>query len=175
MQEENPDHSVNMANSDTLKSQKADKQHQRKIHVYAKNEQKKKIKKRKYISDLYSKCNNSLKLLIPMITINIFLYNSFDNNCIPALKILKFTLCIYWEYFYRSLGCLQLTSSSCDIRVYFWVARQCQINCECKFCGALSCFIQKCVSLVLFTVQTVLFPKISSFEFVLHQDKQSIN
>ena len=63
-----------------------------------------------------------------MISINIFLYNSFDNNCIPALKILRCTLCIdwtvrqtlYWEYFYRSLGCLQLTSSSCDIRVYLW-------------------------------------------------------
>ena len=44
MQEENPDHSVNMADSDTLKTQKADKQHQRKIHVYA---QKEKYKKRK--------------------------------------------------------------------------------------------------------------------------------
>ena len=104
--------------------------------------QKKKIKKRKNISDLYSKCNNSFKLLISMISINIFLYNnSFDNNCIPALKILKCTLCIYWEYFYRSLGCLQLTLISCDIRVYFWVARQCQIRCECKCCGALSCLI----------------------------------
>ena len=44
MQEENPDHGVNMADSDTLKSQKADKQHQRKIHVYAKND---KYKRRK--------------------------------------------------------------------------------------------------------------------------------
>ena len=135
-------------------------------------------KEEKYISDVYSKCNNSLKLLIPVISINIFLYNnSFDNNCIPALKILKCTLCIYWEYFYRSLGCLQLTSSSCDIRVYFWVARQCQIKCECKCCGVLSClsFIQKCISLVLFTVQTLLFPKISTFEFVLHQGKPTMN
>ena len=166
---------INMANSDTLKSQRADKQHQRKIQScinYAKND---KFKKRKNISALYSKCNNSLKLLIATISINLFLYNSLDNNCIPALKILRCTLCIYWEYFHRSLGCLQLTSSSCDIRAYFWVARQCQIKCECKCCGAQSCFIQKCISLVLFTVQTLRFPKICTFEFMLHQDKQTIN
>ena len=28
------------------------------------------------------------------------------------------------EYFYRSLGCQELTSSSCDVRVHFRVARQ---------------------------------------------------
>ena len=28
------------------------------------------------------------------------------------------------RYFYRSLGCPQLTSSSCDVRVHFTVARQ---------------------------------------------------
>lgn len=48
MQEENPDHSVNMANSDTLKSQKADKQRQRKmqkmIHVNTKEENQKEEK-----------------------------------------------------------------------------------------------------------------------------------
>ena len=28
------------------------------------------------------------------------------------------------RYFYRSLGCPQLTSSSCDVRVHFRVTRQ---------------------------------------------------
>ena len=45
------------------------------------------------------------------------------------------------EYFYRSLGCLQLTSSSFDVRVLFRVARQRSFKCECKCC-AQSCFIQ---------------------------------
>ena len=50
MQEENPDHSVNMANSNTLKSQKADKQNQRKIRVNAKNDTKEKNQKEeKYV------------------------------------------------------------------------------------------------------------------------------
>ena len=61
------------------------------------------------------------------------------------------------EYFYIciSLWCLQLMSSCCDIRVHFSVARQCYFKCECKCCGTLSCFIQKCVSLWLFTVKTL--------------------
>ena len=36
------------------------------------------------------------------------------------------------EYFYWSLGCPQLTSSSCDVRVHFRVARQRCVKCECK-------------------------------------------
>ena len=64
------------------------------------------------------------------------------------------------EYFYRSLGCPQLTSSSCDVRVHFRVARQCYFKCKCKCCGTLSSFIQKCVLRRLFTVKTLLFPKI---------------
>ena len=63
------------------------------------------------------------------------------------------------EVVYKSFGCPQLTSSSCDVRVHFKVARECYFKCECKCCGALSCFIHKCVSLRLFTVKTLLFPK----------------
>ena len=62
-------------------------------------------------------------------------------------------------YFDRSLGCLQLTSSSCEVRVHFRVARKRYFKCECKCCGALSCAIQKCVSL---SVQNLVF------EFMLH-------
>ena len=69
---------------------------------------------------------------------------------------------IIWnvEVVYKSFGCPQLTSSSCDVRVHFRVARDCYFKCECKCCGTLSCFIHKCVSLRLFTVKTLLFPKI---------------
>ena len=45
------------------------------------------------------------------------------------------------EYFYRSLGCPQLTSSSSDVRMHFRVAGQRVFKGECKRCGALSCFI----------------------------------
>ena len=74
---------------------------------------------------------------------------------------------------YRSLGCPQLTSSSFDVRVHFRVARQRYFKCECK-CYALSCFIQKCVSLFnrLFTVKTLLFPKICTF---VHQGIPTTN
>ena len=74
---------------------------------------------------------------------------------------------------YRSLGCPQLTSSSFDISVHFRVARQRYFKCECK-CYALSCFIQKCVSLFnrLFTVKTLLFPKICTF---VHQGIPTTN
>ena len=61
---------------------------------------------------------------------------------------------------YRSLGCPQLTSSSCNVMVHFRVARQYYFKCKCKCCGTLSCFIQKCVLRRLFTVKTLLFPKI---------------
>ena len=64
------------------------------------------------------------------------------------------------EVVYKSFGCPQLTSSSCDVRVHFRVARECYFKCECKCCGALSCFIHKSVSRRLFTAKTLLFPKI---------------
>ena len=64
------------------------------------------------------------------------------------------------EVVYKSFGCPQLTSSSCDVRVHFRVARECYFKCECKCCGALSCFIHKNVSRRLFTAKTLLFPKI---------------
>ena len=64
------------------------------------------------------------------------------------------------EVVYKSFGCPQLTSSSCDVRVHIRVARECYFKCECKCCGALSCFIHKSVSRRLFTAKTLLFPKI---------------
>ena len=57
------------------------------------------------------------------------------------------------EVVYKSFGCPQLTSSSCDVRVHIRVARECYFKCKCKCCGALSCFIHKCVSLRLFTAK----------------------
>ena len=38
------------------------------------------------------------------------------------------------EYFYTSIGCPQLTSSSCDVRVPSRVARRRYFKCECKSC-----------------------------------------
>ena len=66
-------------------------------------------------------------------------------------------------------------SSSCDIRVHFTVARQHYFKCECKCFGALSCFIQKCISLRLFTGKGLLFPKICTFEFLFHRGIPIVN
>ena len=63
------------------------------------------------------------------------------------------------EYFYRSLGCPQLTSSSCDVRVHFRVARQCYFKCKCKCCGTLSSFIQKMCFTSAFYCENLAFPK----------------
>ena len=80
------------------------------------------------------------------------------------------------EYFYRSLGCRQLTSSSCDVRVHFGVARQCYFKCKSNAVGHYHILSKlKCVSLWLFTVKTLLFLKICTFEFMLHRGKPTIN
>ena len=79
------------------------------------------------------------------------------------------------EYFYRSLGCPQLTSSSCDVRVHFGVAMQCYFKCKCKCCGTLSCFIQKCVLHWLFTVKTLLYPKICVHLWKIHVTLRQTN
>ena len=57
----------------------------------------------------------------------------------------------------------------------FTVARQHYFKCECKCCGALSCFIQKCISLRLFSGKGLLFPKICTFEFLLHRGIPIVN
>ena len=75
--------------------------------------------------------------------------------------------------FYRSLGCPQLTSSSCDVRVHFGVAMQCYFKCKC--CGTLSCFIQKCVLHWLFTVKTLLYPKICVHLWKIHVTLRQTN
>ena len=55
-----------------------------------------------------------------------------------------------------SLGCQQLTSSSCDVRVHFRVARQCYFKCKSNAVGHFHVLFKlKCVSLRLFTVKTV--------------------
>ena len=54
------------------------------------------------------------------------------------------------EYFYRSLGCRQLTSSSCDVRVHFRVARQCYFKYESNPVGHYHVLFKlKCISLRL--------------------------
>ena len=80
------------------------------------------------------------------------------------------------EYFYRSLGCRQLTSSSCDVRVHFRVARQCYFMRESNAVGHYHIlFIIKCVSLRIFTVKTLIFLKICTLECMLHWGKPTMN
>ena len=81
------------------------------------------------------------------------------------------------EYFYRSLGCPQLMSSSCDIRVHFRVARQlCYFKCKCKCCGKLSCFFQKCVLRRPFLWKPCFSQKsVYTLEFMLHWGKPTMN
>ena len=79
------------------------------------------------------------------------------------------------EYFYWSLGCQQLTSSSCDVRVHFRVARQCYFKCKSNAVGHFHVLFKlKCVSLRLFTVKTLLFLKICTLEFMLHWGKPTM-
>ena len=79
------------------------------------------------------------------------------------------------EYFYWSLGCQQLTSSSCDVRVHFRVARQCYFKCKSNAVGHFHVLFKlKCVSLRLFTVKTLLFLKICALEFMLHWGKPTM-
>ena len=76
---------------------------------------------------------------------------------------------------YKFVGCPQLTSSSCDVRVHFGVAMQCYFKCKCKCCGTLSCFIQKCVLQWLFTVKTLLYPKICVHLWKIHVTLRQTN
>ena len=71
--------------------------------------------------------------------------------------------------------CQQLTSSSCDVRVHFRVARQCYFKCKANAVGHYHILIIiKCVLLRLFTVKTLLFLKICTLEFMLHWGKPTM-
>ena len=60
------------------------------------------------------------------------------------------------EYFYRSLGCQQLTSSSCDVREHFRVARQCYF--KCKICKCYHVLFKMCFTSALYC-ENLAFPK----------------
>ena len=81
------------------------------------------------------------------------------------------------EYFYRSLGCRQLTSSSCDVRVHFRVARQCYFKYESNPVGHYHVLFKlKCISLRLLPSKLLAFPEnLYPWIHMLHWGKLKMN